>query len=124
MEKSTIPNMGLLRSMPFQLTAVCEGAVPRSEAVARVARPDDLMNIVLFLANTSAIDNVTLSVRTCSLSGLFCTPISRSERAALTTTPSTFMVRRVSLSCAHNLAPDRKKTNNMIIKRFTPKMIP
>ena len=61
MEKSTIPNMGLLRSMPFQLTAVCEGAVPRSEAVARVARPDDLMNIVLFLANTSAIDNVTLS---------------------------------------------------------------
>jgi hypothetical protein len=38
--------------------------VPRSKAVARVARPDDFINMVLFLANTSAIEEATLSVNT------------------------------------------------------------
>lgn len=63
-EKSTIPSIGLLKFRPFQLTAVWEGAVPRREAVAVVARPADLMKMVLFWANTSAIEEAMLSERT------------------------------------------------------------
>ena len=38
-EKSTCPSIGELIFMPFHVTCVCEGAVPRNEAVASVARP-------------------------------------------------------------------------------------
>ena len=36
-EKSTIPSIGEFRFMPFHITWVWEGAVPRKEAVAIVA---------------------------------------------------------------------------------------
>ena len=39
-----MPSMGELIFMPFHVTCVCEGAVPRNEAVAIVPRPYDLMN--------------------------------------------------------------------------------
>ena len=38
-EKSTCPSIGELTFMPFQVTCVWEGAVPRNEAVESVARP-------------------------------------------------------------------------------------
>ena len=80
-EKSTIPSIGLPSSIPFQLTVVCEGAVPLIEAVESVALPEDFMNMVLFCAKTSAIEAARLSFKTTSFRTLFWTPMSRSERA-------------------------------------------
>ena len=39
MEKSVIPNIGLLIRIPFHVTCVCEGDVPRKDTVDNVARP-------------------------------------------------------------------------------------
>ena len=44
-EKSVMPNIGELSRMPFHVTWVCEGEVPRNEAVESVARPYCLMKI-------------------------------------------------------------------------------
>ena len=38
-EKSTVPSIGELIRIPFHVTCVCEGDVPRNSAVASVARP-------------------------------------------------------------------------------------
>ena len=38
-EKSVMPSMGEFISMPFHVTAVCEGDVPRNATVDSVARP-------------------------------------------------------------------------------------
>ena len=43
-EKSAVPSMGELISIPFQRTLVCDGAVPRSDTVDMDERPCCLMN--------------------------------------------------------------------------------
>ena len=44
-EKSTMPSIGELIFMPFHVTCVCEGDVPRNATVERVARPYSLTYI-------------------------------------------------------------------------------
>ena len=110
--------------MPFQLTVVWEGAVPRSEAVERVALPDDLMKIVLFWASTSAIVAERLSLKTLSFIMLFCTPMSRSERAALTTISSTSTVRKESVFWALKNPKHQQRHNVKIINLFIAKNVP
>ena len=49
-EKSTMPSVGELSFKPFHNTCVCDGEVPRNDAVARDPRPYDLMNMGVFLS--------------------------------------------------------------------------
>jgi len=45
--------MGEFNSRPFQLTFVCDGAVPRKEAVAIAPRPYSLINMGVFWERSS-----------------------------------------------------------------------
>ena len=87
-EKSTWPKSGELTFMPFHVTCVCEGEVPRNEAVASVARPYDLMKIVEPEVSASASDEEMLSRRTMLSSFVRWTPISFIGRVPVISTRS------------------------------------
>ena len=105
--------MGLPSEMPFQLTAVCEGAVPRIEAVASEARPEDFTKTGLFCERISAIEVAMLLLSTSWLSGLFWVPMSRSERKPRTSTRSTLTTLRVSIFSALKTVQKRLTTKLM-----------
>ena len=58
-----MPSIGLLMRMPFHVTCVCEGPVPRNDTVERVARPYCLTKIGELKVSTSAIDRAMFSFR-------------------------------------------------------------
>ena len=87
-EKSTWPKSGELTFMPFHVTCVCEGAVPRNEAVAIVPRPYDLMNTGVLCVSASASDEEMLSRRTMLSSFVRWTHISFIGRVPVISTRS------------------------------------
>ena len=74
-EKSVMPSIGLLMRMPFHVTCVCEGPVPRNDTVERVARPYCLTKIGELKVSTSAIDRAMFSFRIRESSRVSCTPM-------------------------------------------------
>ena len=75
-EKSVMPSIGELMRMPFHVTCVCEGDVPRNATVESVARPYCLTKIEVLNVSTSAIDRAMFSCSTVVSSFVCCTPIS------------------------------------------------
>ena len=70
-ERSIMPNRGEFIRMPFHVTRVCEAPVPRSDTVAIVPRPYDLMNTGVLWASISASEKVTSSCRSVSSNTVF-----------------------------------------------------
>ena len=66
-----MPNRGEFIRMPFHVTRVCEAPVPRSDTVAIVPRPYDLMNTGVLWASISAREKVTSSCRSVSSNTVF-----------------------------------------------------
>ena len=85
-EKSVMPSIGELMRMPFHVTCVCEGDVPRNATVESVARPYCLTKIEVLNVSTSAIDRAMFSCSTVVSSFVCCTPISFIGRRAVTLT--------------------------------------
>ena len=83
MEKSVMPSIGLLMRMPFQLTLVCEGEVPRNATVDRVARPAFFTNTEELKVSTSAIERAMFSFSAMESKVVFCTPMSCIGRRAV-----------------------------------------
>ena len=87
--------MGELSSSPFQLTFVCDGAVPRKEAVAIAPLPYSLINKGVFCDNNSESLTVLDFERAIeSTSDLCCSNLS----AFFLPIISTVFIRRVSFS--------------------------
>ena len=91
-EKSVMPSMGELIFMPFHVTCVCDGDVPRKDAVESVARPYCLMKTVELNVRASASERAMLSCSTAESRWVRCTPICFMGRAAETSTCSMSMV--------------------------------
>ena len=87
-EKSTVPSIGELIRIPFHVTCVCDGDVPRNATVESVARPCCLTKIEVLKVSTSAIDRAMFSWSTSVSSRVFCTPISFIVRRVTTGTSS------------------------------------
>ena len=99
-EKSVMPSIGLLMRMPFHVTCVCEGPVPRNETVESVARPYCLTKSGELKVRMSAIERAMFCRRTVESSCVFWTPISCIGRRPQTGTSRMAIVRctlRVSL---------------------------
>ena len=75
-EKSVMPSIGLLMRIPFHVTCVCEGPVPRNETVESVARPYCLTKSGELNVSTSAIDRAMFSLSVTESSVVRSTPIS------------------------------------------------
>ena len=123
MEKSVIPSIGLLIRIPFHVTWVWLGDVPRNATVESVARPKLFTKIEELNVSTSAIDRAILSLSASVSIVVFCTPISFMGRLIRTVTSS--MEYRFSGSCAKSVAErsiDRNSTEriarSMIGSRF------
>ena len=85
-EKSTMPSVGELSFKPFHNTCVCDGEVPRNDAVARDPRPDDLMNMGVFCERTSAMLLTTVSRSVRVSRSVLVVPTSVSGRLPVTDT--------------------------------------
>ena len=79
-----MPSMGELIFMPFHVTCVCEGAVPRNEAVAIVPRPYDLMNTGVLCDSRSPKLLVTFCRSATESRFIFVTPMSARRRPVTT----------------------------------------
>ena len=79
-----MPSIGELMHIPFHVTCVCDGDVPRNATVESVARPYCLTKIEVLKVSTSAIDRAMFSWSTSVSSRVFCTPISFIGRRAVT----------------------------------------
>ena len=89
-EKSTIPSIGELSGIPFHVTCVCDGAVPRIDTVAIVPRPYDFIKVLAFCMRMSPIESDMLSCRAV-VSSLECwSPMSRIRRRPRTSILSIF----------------------------------
>ncbi len=82
-EKSVMPSIGLLMRIPFHVTCVWLGDVPRNATVDRVARPWLLTKIDELNVSTSAIDSAMFSFSMDESSTVFCMPISFIGRLAV-----------------------------------------
>ena len=83
-----MPSMGELMRMPFHVTWVCEGDVPRKATVERVARPYCLTKIEVLKVSTSAIERAIFSCSATVSSLVCCMPISFiGRRAVIPTSP-------------------------------------
>ena len=87
--------MGEFSSIPFQLTFVCDGAVPRKEAVAIAPLPYSLIKRVVFCDNNSeSLTVLDFASAKESTSDLCCSNLS----AFFLPNISTVLMRRVSFS--------------------------
>lgn len=110
-EKSVIPSIGFESAIPFHDTCVCDGALPRIDAVESDERPELFINMVELSESTSASELVTDSWSTAASSVLFWVPISRNEGVAVTTIESTQTV--FSTSCAETVAAANSANENI-----------
>ena len=81
-----MPSIGELIRIPFHVTCVCEGDVPRNATVERVARPYCLTKIDVLKVRMSAIERAMFSCSTVVSSWVFWMPISFIGRRAVTLT--------------------------------------
>ncbi len=125
-EKSVMPSIGLLMRMPFHVTCVCEGPVPRNDTVESVARPYCLTKIDELKVSTSAIDRAMFSFRTTESNFVSCTPMlfigrwPHTGTSRMATTPfSRHAAAPVSLAdwsdCARSSAGSNRNANNMTL---------
>lgn len=95
-EKSVMPSIGVLIRMPFHVTCVWPGDVPRNVTVDSVARPWLLTNTEELNVSMSAIDSATFSFSAAESMAVFCTPISFIGRRPHTMASCSRCTRRVS----------------------------
>ena len=81
-----MPSIGELMRIPFHVTCVCEGDVPRNATVERVARPYCLTKIDVLKVRMSAIESAMFSCNIVVSSWVFWMPISFIGRRAVTLT--------------------------------------
>lgn len=81
-----MPSIGELIRIPFHVTCVCEGDVPRNATVERVARPYCLTKIDVLKVRMSAIESAMFSCNIVVSSWVFWMPISFIGRRAVTLT--------------------------------------
>ena len=70
-----MPSIGLLMRMPFHVTCVCDGPVPRNDTVERVARPYCLTKTGVLNVSASAIERAMFSLRIAESSFVSSTPM-------------------------------------------------
>lgn len=82
-EKSVIPSIGELRCIPFQVTCVWDGDVPRNDTVESDARPAVLTKTGVLNVRMSAIDCDMFSLRARESMVVLFSPMSLIGRAAV-----------------------------------------
>ena len=70
-----MPSIGVLMRMPFHVTCVCDGPVPRNDTVERVARPYCLTKTGVLNVSASAIERAMFSLRIAESSFVSSTPM-------------------------------------------------